>query len=86
VSDPEETTMADENEMADEDEAKVEELRVILYRATYDSVLRLLDAGDTPDHVRADLLHGVPDDATDEAAVTKRAAVEDALAGRPPQW
>jgi hypothetical protein len=78
--------MTDEDQLADEDEAKVEELRVILYRATYDSVRGLLDAGDTPDHVRTDLLHGVPDDATDEAAVTKRTAVEDALAGRPPRW
>lgn len=72
--------------MADEDEVKVEELRVILYRSTYDSVRDLLDAGDTPEHVRNDLLHGVPADATDEAAATKRAAVEDALAGRPPQY
>ncbi len=71
--------------MANEDDAKVEELLVILYRSTYDSVRDLLQAGDTPDHVRNDLLHGVPEDATDEAAVTKRAAVEDALAGRPPQ-
>ena len=72
--------------MADDDEAKVEELRVILYRSTYDSVRDLLAAGDTPDHVRNDLLHGVPDDEADEAAATKRAAVEDALAGRPPRW
>ncbi len=72
--------------MTNEDEAKVEELRVILYRSTYDSVRDLLAAGDSPDHVRNELLHGVADDATDEAAVTKRAAVEDALAGRPPQW
>jgi hypothetical protein len=72
--------------MANEDEAKAEELRVILYRTTYDSVRDLLDAGDEPDHIRNDLLHGVPDDATEEAAATKRAAVEDALAGRPPRW
>ena len=72
--------------MTNEDEAKVEELRVILDRSTYDSVRDLLAAGDSPDHVRNELLHGVADDATDEAAVTKRAAVEDALAGRPPQW
>lgn len=72
--------------MVDENEAKAEELLVILYRSTYDSVRDLLDAGDTPDHVRNDLLHGVPDDATDEAAATKRSAVEDALAGRPPRW
>lgn len=72
--------------MANEDEAKAEELRVILYRTTYDSVRDLLDAGDEPDHIRNDLLHGVPDDATDEAAATKRAAVGDALARRPPRW
>ena len=72
--------------MANDDDAKVEELRVILYRSTYDSVRDLLNAGDTPEHVRNDLLHGVPDDPTDEAAVTRRSAVEDALAGRPPQW
>lgn len=72
--------------MADEYEAKAEELRVILYRSTYDSVHELLRAGDTPDHVRNELLHNMPDDETDEAAVTKRSAVEDALAGRPPRW
>jgi len=72
--------------MADEYEAKTEELRVLLYRTTYDSVLGLLEAGDTPDDIRSDLLHGVPGDATDEAAATKRAAVEDALARRPPRW
>ncbi len=72
--------------MADDDEAKVEELRLILYRSTYDSVHDLLAAGDTPDHVRNDLLHGVPDDPSDEAAAAKRAAVEDALAGRQPRW
>jgi hypothetical protein len=72
--------------MANEDEQKAEELRIVLYRATYDSVRGLLEAGDTPDHVRNELLHGVPDDASDEAATTKRAAVEDALAGQPPEW
>lgn len=71
--------------MANEYEAKAEELRVLLYRTTYDSVRGLLEAGDTPEKIRIDLLHGVPDDATDEAAATKRAAVEDALAGRPPR-
>lgn len=71
--------------MADEYEAKAEELRVLLYRTTYDSVLGLLEAGDTPEKVRTDLLRGVPEDATDEAAATKRAAVEDALTGRAPQ-
>jgi hypothetical protein len=78
--------MADEEYQDDEYEAKVEELRVILYRTTYDSVRQLLQAGDTPDHVRNELLRGVPDDAADEAAATKRSAVEDALAGRPPRW
>ena len=72
--------------MANEDEQMAEELRIVLYRATYDSVRRLLEAGDTPDHVRNELLHGVPDDAIDEAATTKRAAVEDALAGQPQEW
>lgn len=72
--------------MTNDDAAKAEELRVILYRSTYDSVGDLLRAGDSPDHVRNELLHGVPEDAADEAAVTKRSAVEDALAGRPPRW
>jgi hypothetical protein len=71
--------------MTNEYEAKAEELRVILYRSTYDSVRELLAAGDSPDHVRNELLHGMPDDEADEAATTKRAAVEDALAGRPPR-
>jgi hypothetical protein len=79
--------MASEDEAnVEEFEAKAEELRVILYRSTYDSVLELLDHGDLPEHIRNDLLHGVPDDPTDEAAVTKRSAVEDAMAGRPPRW
>ncbi len=72
--------------MSDEYEARAEELRVVLYCSSYDSVHELLQAGDTPEHVRKELLHGMSDDETDEAAVTKRAAIEDALAGRPPRW
>jgi hypothetical protein len=72
--------------MTNEYEVKVEELRVLLYRTTYDSVRELLESGDSPDHIRTDLLHGVTADATDEAAATKRSALEDALAGRPPRW
>lgn len=68
-----------------DDETKVEDLMILLYRATYDSVHDLRDRGDSEDHIRNTLLHGVPDDPADEAAATKRAAVEDALAGRPPQ-
>lgn len=68
--------------MASEDEAKVEELRIILYRSTYESVRELLRAGDAPEHIRSELLPGVPDDPED----TKRAAVEDALGRRPPRW
>jgi hypothetical protein len=71
--------------MANESEAKAEGLRVIIYRTTQDSVHELPEAGDTPDHVRDELLHGMPDEGTDEAAATKRAAVEGALAGRPPR-
>jgi hypothetical protein len=71
--------------MANESEAKAEEQRVILYRTTHDSVPELSEAGDTPDHVRNELLHGLPDEATDEAAATKPAAVEGAVAGLPPR-
>jgi hypothetical protein len=72
--------------MTNEDEQKAEELLTVLYRTTYDSVRALLEAGDEPDHIRNDLLQGVPDDAGDEAATIKRSAIEDALAGEPPQW
>jgi hypothetical protein len=49
--------------------AKVEELRAIPYRITYDSVRDPLEAGDAPHPVRNVLLHGMPDDQTDEPAV-----------------
>ena len=46
-----------------------EELRIIPYRITYDSVRDLLEAADAPHHVRNVFLHGRPDDQTDEPAV-----------------
>jgi hypothetical protein len=66
--------------------AKAEEPRVILHRVTYDSVRELLVVCDAPEHDRNDLLRRMPNDATDEPAVTRREAVEDASAGRPPRW
>lgn len=68
-----------------DDQAKVDELLVILYRTAHDATRALRDHGDSPEHIRNTLLHGLPDDPEHEAAVVKRQAVEDALAGRPPR-